>query len=239
MMSEVRAVVPLGLSEYLALFRLTLLPEFLVVLWRERVGKNNYLSTCVGWPGKKSCLKTPFLPSYKRQILWPNEKPAVPCRIQSIPWSINNTTHLKFHRHDVSLEFQYRYPEGSISKLFLPHHSAPTGWQLKINKCNGDFKKWTNEVLAINLQQHKDRQEDNSGWKECTQIPAQHQFPTFSYLGWKETSLFGKYESGKLERAEGNVVKGKRKRDLWVPMVCWLVPVLPPPILWATWEPGM
>lgn len=48
--SEVRAVVPLGLSEYLALFRLTLFSGFLVVLSRKELGE---LSICqLVWAGQ-------------------------------------------------------------------------------------------------------------------------------------------------------------------------------------------
>lgn len=41
MMSEVRVVVPLGLSEYLALFTLPLFPGFLFVLSGEELGEIN------------------------------------------------------------------------------------------------------------------------------------------------------------------------------------------------------
>lgn len=48
--SEVRAVVPLGLSEYLALFRLTLFSGFLVVLSGMELGE---LSICqLVWAGQ-------------------------------------------------------------------------------------------------------------------------------------------------------------------------------------------
>lgn len=41
MMSEIKAVVPLGLREYLALFKLTLFPGFLVVLSGKELEKLN------------------------------------------------------------------------------------------------------------------------------------------------------------------------------------------------------